>query len=358
MQRLASVLKIHKDKNRWQYALSSSGLPYTEIRCQYSASLVQWLLETYPKHVVPVESGAPHEMFRELCQVALPGIEFHDTTQGQHNIWSRIRLLSRHQRNANSLQWLLDMIDQQDWPPLLKDQVYDRLKIFVCWKPTDEMVSRTFLRRPVSNVHYRNPVREKIDSLSILRRKVSKPLTLSGIEKTELVNMLRTSLALYARETDPVTFADPDETFLYDLGDGLQIALTGMVKERRLSLESYIGYMAFKNGLPVSYGGGWIWGHRCKIGINIYPPFRGGESDKLFCQILRLYFQVYTVRRFVVKPYQFGKGNPEGLKEQAHFGFTINSVSGRLMRDIKKMAESEWEKIDLPVKISKPCVRA
>jgi hypothetical protein len=229
IQRLVSVLKVHKDKTRWQYALSGSGLPYAEIRCQYSASLVRWLLNTYPKQIVPVESAAPAEMFRELCQVALPGIEFHDTTQGQHNVWSRIRLLSLHQRNANALQWLLDMIGQQDWPPLLKDQVYDRLKIFVCWKPKDELVSRTYLRNPVSNVHFRNPVRKKIDSLSILRQKVSKPLPLSAVEKSDLVNMVRTSLALYARETDPVTFADPKETFLYDLGDGLQIALTGMI---------------------------------------------------------------------------------------------------------------------------------
>ncbi len=344
LQRLVSLLKIRKDNNRWKYALSGSGLPYTEIRCQYSASLVKWLLDTFPKQIDPVDSAATPEMFRELCQVALPGIEFHDTTQGKHNIWSRIRLLSRHHRNINSLQWLLDMIDQQEWPPLLKDQVYDRLKIFVCWKPTDEKVSRTFLRWPVSNVHFRNPVREKMDSLSILCQKVSKPLTLSGKEKTELVNMLRTSLALYARETDPVTFADTDETFLYDLGDGLQIALTGMVKERRLSLESYIGYMAFKNGLPVSYGGAWIWGHRCKIGINIYPPFRGGESDKLFCHILRLYFQVYAVRRFVVKPYQFGKGNPEGLKSGA-FWFYYKLGFRPVNEGIKKMADSEWKKI-------------
>lgn len=353
LQRLVSLLRDHKDKNRWQYALSGSGLPYSEIRCQYSASLVQWLLHAYPKQIVPVESGASHEMFRELCQVALPGIEFHDTTQGHHNIWSRIRLLSLHHRNVNSLQWLLDMIDQQDWPPLLKDQVYDRLKIFVCWKSTDENVSRTFLRRPVSTVHFRNPVREKPDSLFILRQKVSKPLTLSGMEKTELVNMMRTSLALYARETDPVTFADPDETFLYDLGDGLQIALTGMLKERRLSLESYIGYMAFKNGLPVSYGGGWIWGHRCKIGINIYPPFRGGDSDTLFCQILRLYFQVHAVRRFVVKPYQFGKGNPEGLKSGA-FWFYYKIGFRPVNEDIKKMAESEWKKISAGKKYRSP----
>ena len=47
-------------------------------------------------------------------------------------------------------------------------------------------------------------------------------------------------------------------TRLFNCGRGLAIALFGIKKERRLSLESYIGYMAFKNNIPVAYGGGWI----------------------------------------------------------------------------------------------------
>jgi hypothetical protein len=197
---------------------------------------------------------------------------------------------------------------------------------------------------PVQSVYFRRRLKYKTASLTILETPVKKPLSLSIAEKEKIISVLRSSLAFHARETDPVSFADTGETFLYEMGEGIQIVLTGMIKERRLALESYIGYMAFKNGIPVSYGGGWIWGHRCKIGINIYPPFRGGDSDTLFCQIMRLYFQVYHVRRFVVKPYQFGKGNPEGLKSGA-FWFYYKLGFRPVNAEIRKLADLEWDKI-------------
>ena len=90
-----------------------------------------------------------------------------------------------------------------------------------------------------------------------------------------------------------------------------------MQKEQQLSIESYIGYLVFKNGIPVAYGGGWIFGERCQFGINILAPFRGGESAYLFSQLLRVYYQHFEVKRFVVKPYQFGKNNNEALQSGA-----------------------------------------
>ena len=344
LERLVTILRKHTDNRNWQHFLSNSGLPYTEIRCQYGSTMVKWLMQEFPDMLYPVESDADFEVFQQLSQAALPGIEFHHTTQGKYNIWNRIKWLSGHYRNTAALQWLINLIDQQDWTPVLKDQLYDGLKVYVSWKLVNDKTGITFNRLLVKSVFYKKPDKSIADPLAILSKRINGPIQSSLEEKLKLISIVRSSLAFYARETDPVTHADTEETFLYEMGEGLQIALTGMVKDRRLALESYIGYMAFKNGIPVSYGGGWIWGHRCKIGINIYPPFRGRGSDKLFCQILRLYFQVYAVRRFVVKPYQFGKGNPEGLKSGA-FWFYYKLGFRPVNEDIKKMADSEWEKI-------------
>lgn len=82
-------------------------------------------------------------------------------------------------------------------------------------------------------------------------------------------------------------------------------------------MESYIGYLVLKNNIPVSYGGGWIFGERCQFGINILQSFRGGESGLIICEILRVYHQHFGVTRFVVKPYQFGLHNPEAIKTGA-----------------------------------------
>ena len=43
-----------------------------------------------------------------------------------------------------------------------------------------------------------------------------------------------------------------------------------------------------KNGVPVGYGGGWPFLAACRIGINVFPAFRGGESGWLFAQVLRV----------------------------------------------------------------------
>ena len=233
---------------------------------------------------------------------------------------------------------------QQNWNPPLSDILYDQLKIFIRWNIGDSPFARTHLRCPVSVVHYRRPGSEPANSLAIIRQPLGKPLRLSEAQKYDLIAVARVSLACYLRETDPVTYADPAETFLYDMGHGLHIAVMGMNRSRVLALESYVGFMAFKNGIPVSYGGGWVFGYRCKIGVNIYPPFRGAGSDQLFCQVLRLYHQLFRIKKFVVKPYQFGKGNPEGLKSGA-FWFYYRLGFRPVKDDIREQAAAEWKKL-------------
>ena len=155
---------------------------------------------------------------------------------------------------------------------------------------------------------------------------------------------MKISLALNFRETDPVTFADNDELEVFDMGRGLRIALVGMQKQKRLSLESYIGYMSFRNGVPVAYGGGWIWGQRCRIGISIYPEFRKGESAWLFVQVLRLYYQYFHARHFIVRANQFGKGNRDGLKSGA-FWFYFKLGFRPVHDKQRQLAYEEWKKI-------------
>jgi hypothetical protein len=108
---------------------------------------------------------------------------------------------------------------------------------------------------------------------------------------------------------------------------------------RRSPLDSHVGMMLFKNGVPVGYGGGWPFAGTCRIGVNIFAPFRGGESALLFGQVLRVYRQRFAVGRFIVEPSQFGGTNKEGLQSGAFWfyyrlGFRpIDARSARLARD-------------------------
>ena len=129
-----------------------------------------------------------------------------------------------------------------------------------------------------------------------------------------------------------------------------------MVPERRHPIDSYMGYMVFKNGLPVAYAGSWILFNSGRIGLNVFPHYRGGETRFIFEQVLQLHARVYNLKRFTVDPYQIGKDNHDGIHSGA---FWIYYQAG--FRPIEKkqqqMAETEAAKISMSKKYrSSPAV--
>lgn len=342
--RLAVILKKHRHNKKWQYALSGSGLPFSDIHCQFSAGILLWLLKKFPGRVSPSVSEADETVLKEILLAVLPGVEFYAGSNGRHSTWKRVKEVSGLYHSAAALAWLLQHFQQQQWNGLLHDHLFDSLKIFVKWQLRDDRYCRSFLQWPVQKIILRKPATGKLNARQIISKKPVAEIILSISQKEELLSVVRASLAFVLRETDPVTHASVNETRLFDMGNGLQIVLTGMHPERRLAIESYIGFMAFRNGVPVSYGGGWIFGYRCKIGINIYEPFRGGGSDRLFCEIMRLYHQRFDVKKFVVAPYQFGKGNAEGIRSGAYwFYYKLGFRSADKL--IASLATEEWTRI-------------
>ncbi|HEX4878004.1 MAG TPA: hypothetical protein VFV31_15110, partial [Chitinophagaceae bacterium] len=219
------------------------------------------------------------------------------------------------------------------------------LQIFINWKLNHSFYNRTMLQSTGHPVYYHKSIRKKAQIHRVANKSLPGSVHLNKSEKIQLINIAKATLICLHRETEPFTYADPAEIIRFDLERGLTVVLYGMSKERRLSIESYIGYLAFKNNIPVAYGGGWIFGHRCQFGINILPPFRGGESAFLFYQLLRVYKQYFGVERFVVKPYQFGKNNKEALKSGA-FWFYYKGGFRPVDDAVKKKASVEWEKIN------------
>jgi hypothetical protein len=140
---------------------------------------------------------------------------------------------------------------------------------------------------------------------------------LTARQRTGLQQSMRLVLASLQRETDPVTHAET--VTLHDMGRGVRIALVPLAPAVRLPFDSYVGFMAFRNGVPLAYGGAWIYPGRSKVGINVFPAMRGGESAWFFTQLLRLYHHRFDVRVFEAENYQLGLGNAEGLRSGAYW---------------------------------------
>jgi hypothetical protein len=149
---------------------------------------------------------------------------------------------------------------------------------------------------------------------------------------------------MLGRETDAITHADAHGVRHFRLGRGAAIALYSMRASARPPLDSHVGFMLFKNGVPIAYGGGWPFLGACKIGVNIFAPFRGGESASLFCQVLRTYRHCFAVERFAVEPYQFGAGNPEGIRSGA-FWFYYRLNFRPVDPGLARLAASEFAKM-------------
>ena len=151
-------------------------------------------------------------------------------------------------------------------------------------------------------------------------------------------------LVRHFREIDPITFTDARLVSYYRLPRGLSVALMGMVPERRHPIDSYMGYVVFKNGLPIGYGGSWILFDSGRIGLNIFPAYRGGESQYIFEQVLKVHREVYQLNRFSVDPYQIGKENSEGIKSGAFWTY-YHAGFRPICEEQKKLAEAEALKI-------------
>ena len=355
IQRIAAVINAasHNKKLNWKKSLTASGMASTELIGSYSRPITGWLLEIFPSGVAYHSSGASKETIRTILQILLPPIEYEKWSQGELGLRARLERISGLHQPTHLVNWLLKLFKDSQLPDLVKEELFQQLNVFVHWKLENDFYNRSFLRCPIQHVYYQHFIKKKVASTRMVKQKIGRPVLFSLTQKKDFINIARASLALQYRETDPVTYADENELELFDMGNGLQIVLMGMIKERRLSLETYVGYMAFKNGVPVSYGGGWIWGRRCKIGVIIYLPFRRGESARIFCQVLRLYHHYFGCFHFIVKPYQFGKGNQEGLKSAA-FWFYYKLGFRPTNDTIKKEAEIEWVKLKKDKKYRTP----
>jgi len=86
-------------------------------------------------------------------------------------------------------------------------------------------------------------------------------------------------------------------------------------------------------------------GERAAFGMNIFEPFRGGESGYMMCQVLRTYAQAFGVRYFEVDAHQFGLDNPDGIASGA-FWFYFRHGFRPLAPALLKLSLQEKERID------------
>lgn len=318
-------------------SLYNSGITQTKLCASFSFELVKWMQKHFPHDIRLSDLEADDGQISSILSVVMAKVES-EILQDGNSDW-KTWLLQSSTNEEELLDRIIAVFDQTNIRPEVKDELWAALGLNV------EIFFSKHNSLPVSLVdpfYHRSLISKK----EIAKQLVSKPklISLKKEAAEQVVAASRIVLMRQLREIDPVNFTSTKLVSYYDMGRGLNIALMGMEPERRHPIDSYMGYVAFKNGLPVAYAGSWILFDSARIGLNVFPEYRGGESAWIFREVLNLHKQVYKLNRFTVDPYQLGKDNADGIQSGA---FWIYYKAGFRPIELvqQQIAQAEIDKI-------------
>lgn len=319
--------------------LRNSGLDGGTVEASYSLPLVRWLLHRWPDSVSLASIDAEPDAVREVLRTLLLPVEIEaaDLLDGSgDDLLAAVFGAARHIQ----LTRLVARLDQLSADDTVRDGLFARLGVYVRIDAGSGCALTNALAPAAAPFCHEGALRRHVDVPAILAEPIGAPVPLSSTARRSLIDTARTVLTALQRETDPVTHAS--DVSLHDMGRGLRIALYSLDLAHRLPFDSYVGFMAFRNGVPLAYGGAWIFPERSKIGLNVFPSQRGGESAWFFAQLLRLYHQRHGVSRFEAEHYQLGHQNPEGLQSGAYWFYHragFRPITAALQRVAAREAE-------------------
>jgi hypothetical protein len=324
---------------RLREAHVNEGLPHAPTLTRFSHDRLRQLLARADLRVTCSHATAPTLDLNAALRLTLPAPEWSHTTAGFDNdeLLAALRVGA-----ARRLPFLVAEFARLDGQPFVKDHLFDALDLYVRIQARSAAFSKAHNRLPMPAVYFQADRLKRFETVALMNRRLPRPRALEAAGRAEVLRVIGDTLTLTARETDPGTYFDERSLRLFDLERGISVALYGMVPGRQLPFESYAGFMLFKNGMPAAYGGSWVFGARADFGMNIFEPYRGGESGFMMCQVLRVYRQAFAVRYFEVDAHQFGLDNPDGIASGAfwfYYRHGFRPVDPRLAKRAEREAQ-------------------
>lgn len=318
------------------YRLYNSGITNTRLCAAFSFEIVKWLRSKHSKDIRFHSFEADDGQIQSILAVVMSRVES-EILLDTHGAW-RSWLQQSLKEGEDMLDRLITVFDETDIRPGIRDELWLAIGI----NAEIDFPSHHCLSDSLIVPYYHRSLIKK----NFIQHQDIKPIrvNLDEQEAGYIIECSRMILVRQLREIDPITFTASHFVSYYRLPRGLSVALMGMVPERRSPIDSYMGYVVFKNGLPVAYAGSWILFDSGRIGLNVFPAYRGGESQYIFEQVLQLHRKVYHLDRFSVDPYQVGKENSDAIQSGA-FWVYYRAGFRPIGEEQKQMAEAEALKI-------------
>ncbi len=334
LQQLQLYIHSHeKIKDR----LYNTGITNTQLCAAFSFEIVKWLRKKHPKDIRLSSFEADNGQIQSILSVVMPKVES-EILQDANADW-RSWLKQSLKKGEDLLDKLIAVFNETDMRPEIRDELWDAIGINL----EIDFPSHHALSGSLITPYYHRSLIKK-NFIQKQPRVKPKRVVLDEREAGYIIECGRMILVRHLREIDPISFTAARLVSYYQLPRGLSVALMGMVPERRHPIDSYMGYLVFKNGLPVAYAGSWILFDSGRIGLNVFPAYRGGESQYIFEQVLKLHSKVYRLKRFSVDPYQLGKENDDGIQSGA-FWVYYQAGFRPIREEQQRLAEAEALKI-------------
>jgi hypothetical protein len=328
---------------RGRAKLANTGVAGTEVTINFGWDIARWLVARFPRRAELDSFGDDGVPPPQILAESLAPMEF-ELAASEADALEFIAAASAGGRKSR-LAWLVDAVQRLPCSDALRATLWDAMQPFIVIRTGRSLLSRTFARGlPAPTYYHREALPKRVDLRALVDEPLPAPRRLERADAEQVVDVGRAVLAALGRETDAIALTYPQGVRWYDLARGTAVALYAIRPERRAVLDSHIGMMLFKNGVPVGYGGGWPFLDDCRIGVNIFAAFRGGESALLFGQVLRVYRQCFGVGRFIAEPSQFGGTNREGLRSGA-FWFYYRLGFRPVDADAARRAGEEWSRM-------------
>ena len=326
--------------------LHDSGIASTTLDYPFGLPMARWLASRFPADA-DVAWRRFHDEDRldetlSLLATTAEGDAFSEGGMGWRE-WLRV---AKGGRRLTDLQLLLEVFGRTRLPTEARDWLFESLGLPIQWRPRGPGASRTLARGAPPRVFFHEPGLDR--SAGDLVDALSRPLPALARAPRELAESLidsaRVAMATRQRELHAFSYPNPDDVLVVRGGRGLVLAFIGIVPDFRLPLEAYYGFLALKNGVPVSYGGGWELFGTLDFAVNIFASFRQGESAYLATQLLRAYRRIFGMRTVVVDRYQLGHESTEALRSGSFYFYHRLGFRPR-NPDVLRVLETERTKI-------------
>lgn len=338
--------------------LADSGVAGSLTRHVYPLPVAHWLTRRAPgeAEIDWRHYENPALLDRALLRVLRP-VELEAAESGEYSTRDIIKA-ARSVDATCDLGWIVGALSATDVDATAADADWNEAEVPVVWDLTASRFATTANFLPGA-MGQKNG--EKKNSFPVYRRAMRRPGAdvaariaepapvdlLPRARARRVIELAQSALAARCREVLPISYANPDEVYWCDLGEGAALAVIGVTPEKRLNLETNTGYILISNGAPIGYGGVTPFYRQANTGINIFDAYRGGEAAYLWVEMLRAFRAIYDVRRFVVNGYQFGEGNAEAISSGAYW-FYYRLGFRPVRADLQMLAAREAKRLSRP----------